>query len=1436
MDNVRSIKDLKSQVFTFADLELSPTELESSKPFRKAVVIKDYEIIIPKDEKDILLRDLKSSPFSRLADRLVQFYVEIDPKIDHLAQNYYLNEYLGRNDSRQTNFHLPWLLPVVRDRKRVFKKKIMESPDFTTHIDSLQLGEILRNILNYANVDQSQVLVESLHNYELVEPGNMINHVGNYVVRLTKDYSDGEITENHLQFRGSYRNRKLVKLQERQKTARKEVVVGFERVDQVVGESLQVVGFISLPRNYPHPNLYSDLRPTTDQLPQSNWFRHSDIRVKPDDLEQILREFLPTIGQILDQGQAPRINFTGVTDFKVFIKLFSWYGHQVQSLTPINRKQIAELIQANLELMKDDKVEYQKTDRLEYPQLEQELIGVKGSGILSDQAIGHPAMIDYRTPYDRYPHIFHRYLRIVGRLDNGNIWLTLINPNSTAEDIAQAVKQYKIIVSNREIKRNLESSYANLLLNTLPNMKLYLISDNPLDNILELRQDKRDQIAWYQYFKQAVPDRLEKNYYYHRKLIGCQHEYDRLYQMFEDSTDPYPQGKRYTRMTPHGGIMCGFCGDVLIEDNDLINQGYDVKGQKINTYDNDGLIRETTNIDLFLKKDKSEVVRSGEKLIEQWVDISEKNLKKRQVKVLKYQILKDYEEDIINNRYYPNLQQNPNKNLKLSKTEFGPFLIEKYQIKLSSNRDERERELMFLQNLFAFFYSLESVYQIIIQRQAVFLVNLNHHLAGEDPSYLDSKVLSSFYHHDEIGKILLSYNLKGKNLLLSLAQSRQRQKKGGNQDGFFDLFADKFGKKIGDQKRDLSSHEHQKLLADEYQIYRRRFLYTPGVVGDVFNGTNPLEHEIVRIFSEYLVDRLNQLGVKEWLDQLFSDSWRRWMQTNRQEAKVLEANARITLIPQKGVLSDKTPMVRPLFDRYLAQKHFILDRKLEQVSVDLVNEHISQIKGGPEMVGPDSVMMKKMYILNKLNCEDWTNVQELDLINVEDAVEQLEAIQLYKDQMNKIAERMADGNMELFYWPLTGGYLARDYGYRDYDYFRYIYQPPDLVAEGRRFAEQADDRKIAIKKRFKPEPGQVMRKDEFYPYQSANNPKQSPRLVPRVGKDDLINRNEMAKDLSFLKTRIDSWLNPMGSIRYLDDLMKYDRYVTGTVNGQLNGMRECNRLGMIEPPYPNPQEFKTLYDQSMVDVYSANKMQALNMKEYIISYLRHHVTLMSRIKKREQMIQYGFEKYIHLFEFTEFNAAFVDFNFTTDDELGRVFTNQEIENLVLGNLDDSEKLSILIRDLQTIFLTDLVRHLRAVRNRAGSFVKGRKKQANESELDAGQIFIEFIQLLLEEIDEQDKVNNVDFNHLEINQMFMMKNLWHKMDNAEKKGELEWKILRHKLNIEEYEEIINVAGGDPTDVDPTRAATEEPTKDDWDDGPLDTENDEDDYNDQDFSAL
>lgn len=1405
--------------FQLDDLVVAPDQLENSKVFQKAVIKQDFEIIIPKDEKEILIRDLKSSPFSRMAENLVNFYVEIDPTIDYLAQNIVLNQYLKEN-----KFVLPWLVPIVKDEKLIYKKKLVNAADSNFLLDATDLTQAQSNFINYANIDSTQAMVENLHNYRTVQSRvNMINHCGSYVLRLTKNINDdaevaADITYDKLQFRGSYGDWKLLQIKERAKTSRKTVIVGFDKVDKVVGERIQVVGFAQLPPSFPDPTVLSKLPSLIDISVNSKLLRpeqqssRTGAAADPNGyLEGILRNYLPDVGSILQN-----MNLNHVTDFTVLLEIFKHYGHSVRSLTQANRVAIIRLILTNLENMQVQT--YTPTDRLFYPELERELIkaGVDSeNGILGKKVLEHPVMIKYGINFEQFPHMFHRYLRIINRLDNGFVWTTLINPMSTLDDIMYAAHHYQVIRQNREIALDLEASYSNALKRTMDNQSLYayLMEENPLNSILEVNSEKRDRIAWNQYFKSGYPDRSGKNILFHGKYIGCLHERDRLYQMFEDSNDSYPLGKPYTRIIPNDGIVCAFCGDTLQDQDEITTQGFDSSGQRITTFaGNDGLIRETSNIDIFFKRTKSEIVGHGEKLVDQWLDLSNKRLRPRAVKALKYRLLRPYEAAIISNQYFYGLQQNPNKLVKLKQDRpFGEWFLATYKVQDAS----KPLNYIFVQKIFAFFYSISSVYELIMQRLAVFLVFLNRHLAEEDPSYLNPRNLLSFWSNPEqIGQVFLDYNIAEKNMWLSL-------KPGAKSAPFYNEFVEKVTDSKLIVQGDSTHQAFEAKLREEFLARRRKFLYTNGIQGDVWNGFNSFEHEMVMIWSNFQ-QSLGRPSVMEYLNESFTKYWKQWLDQNPGEAKSFEESAKISLIPQRGVLSDATPKnIRPLFDRYLAQHKFILDRKLEDVYIGLINENIYNIRSSiqenttePVVTGQEQVILRKMYLLDKITCGYWKNLDELGMGGFEEDAARINQIMTYKEEVSVIESQM-NATSPLFPWAITGGFITRDMRDRIYKYARYIYQPPDLAVENPKLQ-----------------------------FGSLVNKIPGPRPVVKIGGDDLVPMNQLVvKDLNFLEKGTD--IEKFGQCTWIDDMIQWEQHSYEVDNGLMNGVSSCQDTNpnkgegefrqMFEYISMKKDEFATLFTEMVKDDFAGlpNNIQLTNMKKYIISVMRHHIRLMSRITTRPQMIQYGFERYVHLFDQTEFNHAFSGFNDEEDDQLGRIFTNDEIDDLALNALrEDGKKQKEIIKQLQSIFVSDLVRQFRNVRVKAGKFAgvktkKGGKKDAGAqkvSDMDAGQIFQEFIRILMGEIRDDTVVTNVNFNHKEINQMFQARSMWHKIDNAEKKNELEYMIAKRNLVYEEAAEDVMAEG-----VTGDKAAGTEDT-DELDDGLGDHENDEDDTND------
>jgi hypothetical protein len=1448
--------------FQLDDLVVAPDQLESSKVFQKAVIKQDFEIIIPKDEKEILIRDLKSSPFSRMADNLVNFYVEIDPKIDYLAQNVIMNQYLKEN-----KFTLPWLVPIVKDEKLIYKKKMIDPQESNFYTEITDLMAAQAKFSEYANVGTTQVMVENLHNYRTVQSRvNMINHSGSHVLRLTKNMiennsntgnktndgtSDNEITYNDVQFRGSYGDWQLVQIKERAKTSRKTVIVGFERVDKVIGERLQVVGFARLPLSYPDLKLLNKLPDLIDISINRKLLRPEQQKISVDTgLEGILRTYLPDVGAILQN-----MNLNGVTDFTLLLDIFKRYGHSPQSLTQANRKAITSLIMTNIENMPVQT--YTPTDRLSYPELERELIkaGIDSAGgILGSNVLEHPVMIKYGLKFEQFPHIYHRYLRIINRLDNGNVWTTLINPISTMDDIKRAAHHYQVIRQNREIALDLEASYSNLNRKTMENQALYqhLLDGNPLDNILEVSTEKRDRISWYQYFKVGYPDRFGKNILFHGKYIGCQHEYDRLYQMFEDPNDDYPQGKVYTRMIPNDGIVCAYCGDTLEDQDEITTQGYDSSGQRITTFaGNDGLLKETSNIDVFFKRNKSEIVRHGEKLVDQWLDMSNKRLRTKAIKAIKYKLLRPFEEAIISNQYFYGLQQNPNKLVKAKQDRpFGEWFLSTFNI-----QDARKPiNYLFVQKIFAFYYSISSIYEIVIQRLAVFMVFLNWHLADEDPIYLNSNNLLSYWSNPEqLAQVFLDYNISEKSAWLSL-------KPGSKGNPFYDEFMEKALDTTSGggfiPKGSMTSQMYESKIREEFLVLRRRFLYTSGVQGDVWNGFNSFEHEMIMIWSRFQ-ESIGKPSIMEYLNQSFTKYWKQWLNLNPIEAKSMEENAKINLIPQRGVLSDATPKsIRPLYDRYLAQHKFILNRKLEDVYIGLINENIYNIRSNiqesttePVVTGQEQVILRKMFLLDKISCDYWKNLDDLNMGGFEEDTVRIKLITDYKEEVSVIESQM-NATSPLFAWQITGGFIVRDLRERVYEYGRYVYQPPNMVAENPKLKYQSivirmpsKRAEISVDEKDLPAMSQLMVKDLSF--------------INQNGKDDDNSKSNKSKEIDVEK---------FGLINWIPDLIIWEKNSYEVDNGLRNGVASCQdtnpnrkrdqfggQYGEFRMQFEyismKDEEFQKLFSEMANDDFGKMpyKMQLLNMKKYLITVMRHHIQLMSRISTRGQMLQYGLERYVHLFEQSDFNDAFQNFNLEEDDQLGRIFSIDEIEDMVQNGLKENiKRQKEIIKQLQTIFICDLVRQLRNVRIKAGKFTKSTKNNKNnknnennkgsskktnnladdgkkESNMDAGQIFQEFIRCLMNEIRDDTAVNNVDFNHKEINQTFQSRTLWHKMDNAEKKSELDQMISKRNLVYEEMAEAAVAEG-----VSGEKASGTEPTEDGLDE--LDHENDEDDYDD------
>src|SRR6185503_17427901 len=110
---------------------------------------------------------------------------------------------------------------------------------------------------------------------------------------------------------------------------------------------------------------------------------------------------------------------------------------------------------------------------------------------------------------------------------------------------------------------------------------------------------------------------------------------------------------------------------------------------------------------------------------------------------------------------------------------------------------------------------------------------------------------------------------------------------------------------------------------------------------------------------------------------------------------------------------------------------------------------------------------------------------------------------------------------------------------------------------------------------------------------------------------------------------------------YLDDLEKYNKYSYKIINGLLKGTKACNMKEYpLTPEDLTTSEFDKQYEIVIKDVYSKTRIQMINMKKYIITYLRQHIFLLSRLDSRQMLIQYGLDRYLELFEYYEFNDAF----------------------------------------------------------------------------------------------------------------------------------------------------------------------------------------------------
>jgi hypothetical protein len=223
--------------------------------------------------------------------------------------------------------------------------------------------------------------------------------------------------------------------------------------------------------------------------------------------------------------------------------------------------------------------------------------------------------------------------------------------------------------------------------------------------------------------------------------------------------------------------------------------------------------------------------------------------------------------------------------------------------------------------------------------------------------------------------------------------------------------------------------------------------------------------------------------------------------------------------------------------------------------------------------------------------------------------------------------------------------------------------------------------------------------------------------------------------------------------------------------------------------------------------FASDRIRMLNLKKYVISHLRFYMELFSRIN-RDQLKQYGLQfKYNNLMKNNDFNDTFM--NFKTE------LTSTQILDYINSNLDNPKNWKTVNNVLLYSFVHDITRHLRTLRLEATKFVKKRTTTKGMSKYD---IYQQFVKNLFEEIDFSQKVDNVAYNHRQINQT-LFGQLISEAQSQIKGGKdaLEWGIIKFKLNVRETQEEMDSIGPnlDQDLVDSTGADLENAMEMDFD---------------------
>jgi hypothetical protein len=587
----------------------------------------------------------------------------------------------------------------------------------------------------------------------------------------------------------------------------------------------------------------------------------------------------------------------------------------------------------------------------------------------------------------------------------------------------------------------------------------------------------------------------------------------------------------------------------------------------------------------------------------------------------------------------------------------------------------------------------------------------------------------------------------------------------GDKDRTYPKFYQTFHRFYKSNNPKLSALQLDTKIKDEYVKLSQKFFYNQNFDGPLFNGNFPYEHDIIRIYNDYLAfEAKGKIGIQALIKSSFLKYYTQFVDSDKDVSKMID-QIRDNVIKISGLdflLEYVNPTNGLLYQKYLGQQHWFLIKELESAYLELINEAVylmgdSQVKRN--QIGDMSVNTKKHYYLGKMMCESWSKLNDLDISGAD-------SFTLILDKITAIKIKISALQLPKLHliWKFVGIGLRPNNKPNPVTIIKTNFVPPVFKAT----------HKKAI----------IFKGNVTYDAGESKNIK-----LPTKEEQDL---NQYFNELKFVP-KIKDILTSLGTIGYLPDLKKTVAEMRNIVENRGIDVQVCGQDAVSNP-------HKDINDMIDPNEFAADRIRMLNLKKYVISNLRFYMQLFSRIN-RDQLKQYGLQyKYNNLMKNNDFNDTFT--NFKTE------LTSNQILDYINSNLDNPKNWKTVNNVLLFTLVHDISRHLRTLRLDATKFDK--KKKSATKGLSKYDIYQQFVKNLFEEIDFDQQVNNVPFNHRETNQALFGKIIADAQAQVKGgKDALEWGILKFKLNVRDTQEQQdangpnldqNVATSPDTDID------------------------------------